>query len=368
MKNSLLRFFSFIYPTLIVLAVVEIVFRLMGFPNEKFNFLRMTDTGIYPPNEDMELTWGTFPYRVKTNSLGLRGNEPGKDTSALRIAAIGDSVTDGFFLDNEEIWTHKLNELFKSQGAPAEVLNVARGRASIDKELALLREVALPLNPDIVLLTFTSNDIPELLDKDLDEILRLKAPFQPRNMKLTDQVFIWLINYSAACNAIYSYIWEQKTSNFSDYFNRGIDWEPDEHEKNIALFRKHFGGDQWILEEPFSARTNELVANYLTALHLFFTTCREQNAQPVFIYNPSIVVVYEPESSTRMPELIEAMCKQHNVPFLDLTPDMRNAGRDTIIFLAPYDFHNNAAGNTVIANSIYEFLQDEFPEELNPEL
>jgi hypothetical protein len=43
-------------------------------------------------------------------------------------------------------------------------VNAARGGSTIDREYEILRELAMPLDPDIVLLMYVNNDIYEMKD------------------------------------------------------------------------------------------------------------------------------------------------------------------------------------------------------------
>ena len=141
--------------TAVVLLLMEGFLRLFGYPQGLF----MTR---YPKRQTLNMLWGAIPYTVRTNSIGLRGEEISeyKRPGVARILALGDSVTDGFFVDNEETYPAQLKEyLERETGKPVDVVNAGLGNISIDQEFLVLRNLAPMLEPDVVVLSFVTNDI-----------------------------------------------------------------------------------------------------------------------------------------------------------------------------------------------------------------
>jgi lysophospholipase L1-like esterase len=101
---------------------------------------------------------------MRTNSLGMRDGEPlPADTPHLvRIAAIGDSFTFGYGVNQGEDFPAQLEQLLNSHesagGRRFDVLNFGVGGYSTVDEEAVLREKALPLKPDLVVLAYCLND------------------------------------------------------------------------------------------------------------------------------------------------------------------------------------------------------------------
>lgn len=91
--------------------------------------------------------------RVRTGSFGLRGVEP--QGGKPRLLFIGDSVTFGLGVAEEETFVHRLGE---ELGASHEVLNGGVvGYNSVQEEL-WLRKFGDQLKPDMVALLFVDND------------------------------------------------------------------------------------------------------------------------------------------------------------------------------------------------------------------
>jgi lysophospholipase L1-like esterase len=99
---------------------------------------------------------------VAFNSLGLRDAErtPQPAPGALRILAIGDSVTFGMGVAQEQTYPRQLESLLsRERGAPVEVLNMGMPGYNTRHQLAQLRELGLSLQPKIVVLGFLYNDV-----------------------------------------------------------------------------------------------------------------------------------------------------------------------------------------------------------------
>lgn len=102
--------------------------------------------------------------RIRTNSLGLRDDEPlpedGRPT--VRIAALGDSVTFGFGIEGDETWANVLERLLNEGSAPeaarVEVLNYGVGGYAARDVAAVLEHKVLPRGPALVIYGYVLND------------------------------------------------------------------------------------------------------------------------------------------------------------------------------------------------------------------
>jgi len=324
------------------------------------------ERGLYPRNSSIPQTWGPIPYVVKTNSFGFRGEEFAfrKPNGTVRIAAIGDSVTDGFFVENEGTYPTILQKKLNKQHR-VEVLNAAFGGGSIDKQLLILKEIVLPLKPDMVLLTFVTNDIWDIRDKNRDQLVyvRLKEPGTTRFVK-------WFLTKTALGEALFDgYMRIQSRSYRGSSRNTVSTFSGKERyqleggknfSENSKKFNEKFGGkDGIVLNEPFSSKTTELIDNYLFAFRQFHNVCRSNNIRLAFLYFPSYSQIYDPGSSFKIRDMMASACVDRKVPFLDLTEALRTKGKAQVLHLAPIDFHLNPAGNEVMAEAIAQFLQDQ---------
>jgi lysophospholipase L1-like esterase len=353
----------------ILIVVLELGLRLCGFPTGFFRFLLPADgLGPYPVNAEILSNWGRIPYLVRTNSLGLRGREisAAKPRGIKRLAAVGDSVTDGFFVDNEATFPQLLEDLLiRRFGARYEVLNAARGGGSIDKELALLQETALPLQPDIVLLTFLANDIYNIKGRSRQDLLDYRLEFRAHGPDPAERAALWITTQSALAEAAGKPLWHAllwrrdmpRSIGSGDARYRiagGYNFI-----ENARLYLEEYRNLDGPVLRPFSAEAQALIQNYLFVLDRFIDLCRAGKAVPVFIYFPVYPEIYLPGQSRELRGRMQDECRARALPFLDLTPALRAGGAQTVIHLAPIDFHLNPAGNLIMAEAVLEFLKDQ---------
>jgi lysophospholipase L1-like esterase len=99
---------------------------------------------------------------VSFNALGFRDAErsPQPAPGALRVLALGDSVTFGMGVRQELTWPRQAEQLLSSgRPAPVEVLNMGMPGYNTIHQLAQLKEVGLGLQPKVVVVGFLYNDI-----------------------------------------------------------------------------------------------------------------------------------------------------------------------------------------------------------------
>jgi len=90
-----------------------------------------------------------FPYRVVTNSQGLRNTaEVSFPKKKQRVLVLGDSQSFGAYVNNELTYTELLNQKFPD----TEFFNAAKAGYTITDELSLFVERARYLEPDITVL------------------------------------------------------------------------------------------------------------------------------------------------------------------------------------------------------------------------
>jgi len=111
---------------------------------------------VMKPHADMQI-YGT---RVRTNALGFRGAEvAAKQPGEYRVVVLGDSMTFGPGIADERLYTAQLEQKLRARHPGVRVLNLAVEGYNILQYEAVLHEVALALEPDLVLVAlFPVND------------------------------------------------------------------------------------------------------------------------------------------------------------------------------------------------------------------
>ncbi len=131
---------------------------------------RLDVRGLHQRSAIEELVWELKPsvdrsvpgMVVHINRDGLRDREYSLDkpSGVRRIAVLGDSVTFGFGVSQEEAYPKVLEQLLNqgTQTIKYEVMNFGVDGYNTDQEYIQLREKALSYSPDIVVLGFIMND------------------------------------------------------------------------------------------------------------------------------------------------------------------------------------------------------------------
>jgi lysophospholipase L1-like esterase len=347
--------------TLVLLALLEVAARLLaGAPHGIFRGFLPGAEGLYPPNATIEMIWGPIPYRVSTNSLGFRGPELAETRApdAVRIAAIGDSVTDGFFVDDDATYPHYLRQELAGRGLAVEVINAARGSGSIDKSLAILKEAVLPLEPDVVLLTVVTNDISDLRGRsDLQvasaRLARGRAPLSLRLITATALGELAYDLYLRVVSEPYRQRRERESTGAARYEIPG----GASFRRNVRIFDKRYAEtDVLVLEEPLRPGTEALLERYRLGLDHFLVLCAERGVTVGLVYFPAYPEVYGSARATRLREMLAKRAAERGAGFLDLTSVFRGEGESRVLHLAPVDFHPNPAGNALMAEAVARFL------------
>ncbi len=348
--------------TVVFILALELGLRLAGYPKGLFEYVAVTGHHLYPPNQATLMTWGFAPYLVESNNLGMRGPDVSfeKPAGATRIACIGDSVTDGIFVENQYTYPRLLEALLVSRGHDAEVLNMGKGGIGIVREHVILKSIALPLDPDLVVLTFVTNDVADIIEGS-DEALAEAKEAQPTR----DKALAWLMSETALGEVWFDFYLGRRAREYGGSEGRPplsmaryrIEGGAD-HAKNVAEFKSRWrGADGLVLRDEFPPRVGDAVDEYLRVLGLFAEDCEAAGVELVFVYFPAYSQVYDPGESMRVRDVLAGACEEMGVDFLDLTPRFRAEGKDKVLHLAPKDFHPNPLGNRVMAEAMADFIE-----------
>ena len=345
------------------MGIAELGLRFWGGrPEGVFWAMRPGKNGLYPENTRITMVLGAAPYMIHANSYGFRGPAITyeKPPSRLRIAAIGDSITDGFYVDDPATYPAQLEQILRGEGVDAEVLNAAHGGGSINKELAILRKCVLPLRPDVVILTFVTNDISDIEYTPRENLVRDDTFAAPGRQSVTE----FLLTKTALGEFVFDMYMRLRSPAYRGSRARaaaGVDRYKIPGGSDFVANARHF--DEWckatdglVLHEPFSPKVEALLDNYIFALQVFRDACSAAGARLLFVYFPAYSQVYLPGSSSRVQQILGDHCARLGIPFLDLTQTFREQGRDAILHLAPLDYHLNPDGNKVMAGAIGDYL------------
>ena len=148
-----------------ILLVLELIVR-------KFNLAPsvIENIGAYHVVDNPKIAYGLMPgaklYGDIINKQGYRGADfvIQKPANIIRIAMLGDSITEGMKIPIEKTFSYKLEVLLNQKASEQksnlryEVMNFGVGGYNLEAEVELLRTVVLKYSPDIVILNLAPND------------------------------------------------------------------------------------------------------------------------------------------------------------------------------------------------------------------
>ncbi|MCC7293203.1 MAG: SGNH/GDSL hydrolase family protein [Phycisphaerales bacterium] len=357
----------------LLLGIVEVVLRVCGLPRGLFRGAFATTTGLWEPNFRGDLEFGPYTYRVEANEHGFRGPplRTGLNAARTRIVCLGDSVTDGFNVDNDATYPNFLNGALDAQGRDVEVINCARAGGSINKEYIIYRDIARTLAPDIAIVLFVTNDITDLGSRTIDQLL--KVELQRDAGSSTAEMLVTRTALGEALMDVYLRIRSPhyrrearsggtapaptKTVSSTDAptatDQRYVIEGNDRYEENARRFMDGWATeDARLLKDPLDDGVLRAVDNYVEILRRLAELCRADGVRLLFVYDPSYPELYLPQPPDRFHNLLEARVNALGIPFFDLTPALQAATKQGPQHLAPVDYHPNPCGYRTIAEAI----------------
>lgn len=162
MRGWLARVLLVVLGSVAGLALCEVALRLIGYAGDRERVAVAFDLKYGTVRKDSWiLDFEIAPGADSTEINGQRVPLP-KPAGETRILFVGDSGTEGTYVEQAQSFPMQLQEMLASEmsGSPVRVINAGvYGMTTLD-ELHFLRERLLPLEPDVVVVgLFMSNDI-----------------------------------------------------------------------------------------------------------------------------------------------------------------------------------------------------------------
>jgi lysophospholipase L1-like esterase len=341
---------------LLLLCIAEVALRLSGRPHGRFAGTQHR-LGLWPPNASQQLRFGPVAYRVEANSQGFRGPELRKasDPPLLRIAAIGDSMTDGFFVENDATYPSLLQQTLQRRGVDAEVVNASRGGGSIDLFFRRLQTLVVPLEPQVVIVSFVTNDLHELgKPRELRGPAALGSAFVTRTAlgEALMELQLWLRSAASASGPDRGALLELQGA--ARYEIPG----GERYIENAQDFRRRFQKvDGLLLNDPLPPElADRLEHEYFPALERFAALCERHGIDLLYLFFPAYPQIYLQGAPTAIQDRLAARSRELGIAFLDLTPAFQAARQAGPMHLAPLDYHLNPRGNRLVAEAVADAL------------
>lgn len=264
-----------------------------------------------PPSTSLVETTDDFSVTYRSNAQGFRSKRAFKDRAKRqRLAFLGDSYTFGTGVEDEETFAALLERDLRGTLA----YNFGIGGFGIDQMWLTLRNYVLPLNPDLVILSFIRND----LDRSLSAYRLGYTWFEKPSFRLVDDRLVPMTRDNLPPAVIR---WIHRHSRLYRL------WRKAEH----SLSRRYAVGYRWRLNRAIFEHIRDDCADAgvpLTVVHI-----------PVGKHNPT--------------PMFERELAAMGIAFLDLGP-LLPTNADSLYF--ENDRHLNSAGHRFVARSIGDWL------------
>ena len=293
------------------------------------------------------LTGTDIPLR--TNDLGFRG-PPIEYDSRPRVLFLGDSITLGDYLVEENTFVARVGEMSKDTDRPLQTINAGVGSIGIEEELNILRETGHIVEPQIVVLDLYLNDIqasPALNLIPIPKLLRWSQIAQHYYQYKSVKQYENDPNKTTWIPREVEDSWKAQAAQKYPPVEGG-DWHTDRGAYNKMMV--DWFGD-W-----GSSYSDGGQARILSFADEIVAVSKSLGAMPMIVIHPTIFqveTVYNPNEAQL------AFVEHFNstgVPVLDLLPIMRSkyAADGRRLF---YDHcHHNIEGAQLVAQQIYPFI------------
>ncbi|PCJ89845.1 MAG: hypothetical protein COA57_00585 [Flavobacteriales bacterium] len=267
------------------------------------------------------------PYRI--NSTGFRDSEFKLKKKQRRVAFLGDSVIEGFGVEEEDRAADLAEKQLNESNVNIEFYNFSLGGYSTYDELAVLKTHVLKHQPDYAILQVCFNDLEHNF-----ALSRSKQIHAFQNKEKFSGLKSWLQNRAA----FYLFL--------AEYYN----------------YRKLTNNQaNELLDDILNAR-EELWELTFQLLEEFIQTCRNEEIEPVLMYMPyEVEILIENESSGNYAtERFAEFCQKQDVKFIEATAALRQQKNKSTLY---FDHcHFSERGNEAVGEVLANFFKKQIGE------
>lgn len=308
-------------------------------------------------------TAGGKPFRIRINTLGMRGKEIENNGKPF-VLCLGDSFTFGVGVNDDETYPAELEKLLRNK---FQVLNGGVTGYNLSQNLARLM-VLQDLRPRVVVLAVFANDW-----EDIDYTSYLPASdgnlvIAPRSMRASDflsgkmsaswedvrktktsATTEWLLKSSRAFELIYFRVFYYKMSKLADEEKESGGVSPGDWQRLGVVTRELLKGG-W---DEQTIRIFNHGCDYIERIKMFVDSW---NGRLVVVYIPFHEELENTELSSLRSKLYEYLESQ-KFDYVDLLPVFKSHGKSKIYL--PADGHLSPLGNKVTAQAIATKISNE---------
>jgi len=291
--------------------------------------------GMFEPNQSVEETpHPKLHYHATINSLGYRGPEfqRSKPPRTIRILCLGDSGTFGQFVNDDETLSANLEQMLREEGHSVEVINGGVPGTTIVDQVEILNR-SLSLDPDIVILTFSENDIADL-EAEPSQFAALAE-----NRRIKGRAGLKTVYELVRDTALFNYFLKVRAT-WNAYAAPQV--SPDLLPASLEDSRTHH---------------EQLWETYSRHLEALLHTLTDRHIRVIFNGYPTHqrigVDTFTDDRSRVQLNRAEALAKSMRITTVSLLPSFRETGlTKEELYHLPYDGHANKRGYLIQATAL----------------
>jgi lysophospholipase L1-like esterase len=304
--------------------------------------------GAFEPGQNVyEESHPKLGYHVYINALGYRGPEIRiqKKPGVARIVCIGDSLTYGQFVSEDGIFSAHLQRLFISHEIPVEVINAGvPGTTIVDQLFYLTRSMVL--QPDLVILTFSENDIDDMGKPPMYQMLE-------RNRELKSAPILGLLHRTIRDTAVFNFVLH--VNNTGKFFSLGRDNAAASIESIHDTNRKDINDSLWKRYEQYLGQfAYKLKSQRIGFIFTLFPHYQRLNGSRDLT-----------DSVRDRLSKVESLASNLGIKTINVLPELMKSGmRQEELYLFPYDGHPSSSGYKVQADVVFQHIKEDIRQRL----
>ena len=303
---------------------------------------------------DPELGWENRPdvsladfygkgRSITINAVGLRSHDvlnASLGANPLRVVCLGDSFTLGHGVDDQQTFPFMLQE--RSAGK-LHVSNLGQGGYSIGQNWLLLKRLAPEIKPDLVVCVFIVEDFLRL------GVTRTANGFAMPQFEIVDERV--QVTNTPVPNKLSPGSLIMQPGEVGNVLRRRSAIA-----RTLAL----------VLPEVAPVSLEDKLISGLYILREIKLICEQERCLMAFALTPTLPDLFDLESKVRFEKvanLLDGYMALENIPYKNLRPAfLEQQERSDELFLEEAFHHYSAAGNTIVADELQEWLGDSVPE------
>ncbi|MDD4939039.1 MAG: SGNH/GDSL hydrolase family protein [Candidatus Omnitrophica bacterium] len=274
-----------------------------------------------------------YGIKVYYNSLGFIGKEIGdKHDDIFRILGVGDSVTAGTYLPQDQRYINRLGEILADKtNKRIEIINAGVGGYNTWQELESIKGKGLSVNPDLIIVGVCLNDY-------INNKPKLKKSwFNMVIENLRDGSKARYLDFLYQRSDLYKF--------FYDFFSTGL--------------RMRFGdaGYHRYLENYNFEIKPEDFKNWKAAFSDMISLVKSHKKKILFTIFPLENQIINKEEDSYKP--LSQFFKEEGIYYIDLIKDFkREAKQSKILYMKRDIIHPTSIGHSIVAQAISKYIID----------